>query len=293
MKVYLELPVQSRGLQRVRNALVKYKPANVELAKSPSESDLTIIHVYGRHDSVKEQVDWLKKHNTPYVMIQYCLRSTMRPSAKDWLKMWSDAKLVWSYYDLNQIICHDNICQGKDEFLSNFYYSPLGAEPVFKNEHLTRNYTILGSSQHALTEGVRECAIATKKVGGKMIHLGHDLRRGDDIQCVSNVDDEMLAVLYSQSQFVSGLRRVEGFEFPVVEGLLCGARPIVFDRPEMRQWFGEFAEFIPEGTREEVIESLKKLFRKGARPVTAKEIKLARERFNWETIIKEFWERVM
>ena len=102
-----------------------------------------------------------------------------------------------------------------------------------------------------------------------------------------------MADYFSQCQFVSGLRRIEGFELPVLEGALCGARPIVFDQPHYKHWFKDFAVFIGEGSREEVIDSLESVFRIGAIPVSENEKALIRERFNWYKIIRGFWERIL
>jgi len=41
-----------------------------------------------------------------------------------------------------------------------------------------------------------------------------------------------------------------------------------------------------------VIDQLVELFKRGARPVTAEEREQAVERFNWETIIEGFYERL-
>lgn len=295
MKVYLELPTESRGIRRVRDALVKYAPPSVEVVQRPQDADLEIIHVIGRHDSVKARIDALRVKNKPYAMIQYCLRSTMNPKVQDWIDMWKGATLVWSYYNLAEMYVQD-YRETPDQLPFHFFYAPLGVDgEVFTDMNFYADppeFVIGASSQHALSESARECAFAAKEVGRKMFFLGHELRRGKDIVCETNLTDEELAQRYSECEFVSGLRRFEGFELPVVEGLLCGARPIVFDRPEMRHWFGEFAEFIPEESREKVIESLVKLFKKGANPVSEAEKAIARVRFNWDIIIRGFWLKV-
>lgn len=302
MKVFLEPSTNSRGIQRVRKALVDYLPEGVELVSTIEECDFAILHIYGRHTTMMHKIGYLKSKGKGYAMIQYCLKSTMRPETKHWLNMWDGAKVVWSYYDIPQLMM-DEISGGNSAIkagmekltIENFYHAPLGVDSeVFKDsEHPEKQFVIAASSQHALSESVRECAFAAKTVGKKMLHIGHELRRGDDIVCVSNVSDRELPKFYAESEFVSGLRRIEGFEFPVIEGLLCGARPIVFDRPEMRHWFGEFAIFIDEGSREEVINTLKNVFDKGASPVTESEKQLVRERFNWQTIISGFWQRIL
>jgi hypothetical protein len=287
MKVYLELPEESRGIRRVRDALEKYAPADITIVKNHREADFEIVHVIGRHQATQERVIRLKASGKPYAMVQYCLRSTIKPETWNWIDMWSGAKLVWSYYDLVDECIQDKVIPNFE-----FYHAPLGVEPAFYRRDTTKRYTILATSQHALAEGARECAFATKRVGRRMFFLGHELRRGDDIYCLSGLTDDQLAEVYSQCDYVSGLRRIEGFELPVIEGLMCGARPIVFDKPHYRKWFNEFAVFVPENSRAEVIDNLEFLFRHQPNPVTEEELQLAKDRFNWQTIITNFYKRI-
>lgn len=299
MKVYLEPHTQSRGILRVRDALVRFAPKEVEVVSSENEADLVILHVFGRNTTSLNRAGRLQKEGKHYAVIQYCLRSTMRPHTKDWIDIWKGAHLVWSYYDLPKMLIQDFAPSVINPLVFNFYYEPLGVDPeVFKDSFVQyipgagRPYTIVASAQHALSESVRECAYAVQRVNGKLIHIGHDLRRPNTSH-YQNVSDEFLADMYSNANFVSGLRRTEGFEFPVIEGALCGARPIVFDRPEMRHWFGQFAIFIPEGSRGEVIDSLEQVFRQGASPVEEWQKALIREKFNWRYIIDGFWRRIL
>lgn len=291
MKIYLEPQTDSRGIIRVRDALVRYAPSNIELVDHPSKADLVILHVIGRNEHIGAQARWLSEHNIPYVTIQYCLRSTMNPKCNDWIKIWQSSKLVWSYYDLPMLMDEDGIYNR----IFNFYHAPLGSDfEVFKaTPNVDRIFTIATCSQDALTESTKEAVTATNLIGRQMFHLGQELRRGKNIICITDITDKELAWWYSQCEFVSGLRRTEGFEQPAVEGLFCGARPVLFDKPHYRQWYEGLAEFIPEGSRESVIDSLIALFKEGARPVTELEIAEAKRRFNWGIIIPRFWERAL
>lgn len=293
MKIYLTPDTTSRGIMRVVDALTKYAPPSIQIVETPQEAELEVIHVWGRHHTVEKRVEALRKAGKPYAMIQYVLRSSMRPHTKDWIKMWEGAKVVWSYYHLPHLADQDLV---SGDF--NFYYAPLGVDTnVFNISSPVagghKRYVVLATSQHALSEGTRECAFATKEVGRKMLFIGHELRRGPDIVCKTNLTDQELAWDYSACQYVSGLRRCEGFEFPVIEGAMCGARPIVFDRPEMRQWFNDFAIFIGESDRETVIKSLVEIFKNPATEVSEREKNIIRDRFNWSRIINGFWKEII
>jgi hypothetical protein len=74
---------------------------------------------------------------------------------------------------------------------------------------------------------------------------------------------------------------------------MCGTRPIVFDTPNYRQWFDGLAEFVPECTPGELSGRLKRLLLTGPKPVTEQEVEETKNRFNWERIINEFWNRVL
>src|SRR3972149_345598 len=129
MKVYLQPDTYSKGVVRVCDALMRYAPESVELVQKPWDADFEVIHVYGRHDAVERRVAMLESKNKQFAMIQYALRSTIRPDTHDWIDMWGKAKLVWSYYDLPELCRQDGLfhwLQGAiDDFpYGNFYYAP-------------------------------------------------------------------------------------------------------------------------------------------------------------------------
>jgi glycosyltransferase involved in cell wall biosynthesis len=154
--------------------------------------------------------------------------------------------------------------------------------------------TILTSGYVAESEGVREAAEAMKRVGLEGYHLGPPMNLGSHVRCLLGMGDETLARMYSECKYVAGLRRVEGFELPAAEGLLCGARPILFDAPHYRDWFHRWGIFIPEGDSAQVTDSLEDIFRRlPDLPVEDGEIAEARKLFDWGRIIPAFWSEVL
>lgn len=307
MRVYLQPPQPSRGLQRIADALQHYAPSTIEVVDDPTRAQLTVIYAIGRRDHVERQCQEILEQGKKYAIVQVCLRSTMSPSTWDWLNIWQGAHLIWSYYDLRRIHeMEDGAGCGyfetqeqmdrsdSDEYLGIFMHAPLGVDSaIFYPRNVPKAYTIATSGSNKLQESIRECALAAREVNGHVYHLGNPRRWYGNMTYSNNVDDHRLAAAYSACEFVSGLRRTEGFELPAAEGLLCGARPIVFDTPDYRWNYREFAEFIHEGTRAEVVDQLVQLFKQGARPVGAAELEEARYWFNWERVCGEFWQRCL
>jgi hypothetical protein len=287
----------SQALGRVVDALARYAPAGVEVVDDARAADVVVLHVVGRRDRIRAAAEQFTRQGKRYAIIQYCLRSTLRPSTADWVDIWRGAALVWSYYDLPALCAEDGVCAPFE-----FYHAPLGVDSgVFhpmpapdsnSRGPALRSFVICTHGPSRLTESVREAVYAARRIGERVFHLGPDLRQGPDVICRMGMDDPTLARRYSACEFVAGLRRVEGFELPAAEGLLCMTRPVMFDRPHYRQWFDGLAEFIPERPREEVVDSLEAVFlRRGARPVTQGEWIRAADRFDWRSIIGGFWER--
>jgi glycosyltransferase involved in cell wall biosynthesis len=228
-----------------------------------------------------------------YVILQYCYRTpgpTYLPppeGADDaaWLPHWERAALVISYYDLPAL-------SGRKGF--NFLHTPLGVDgDVFRSTGEPRRALVLTSGTDPSGEAITECWEAARRAGLPAVHLGPEIQWGSGVDFRDGVSDEELASLYSRCWYVSGLRREEGFELPVLEGLACGARPVVFDRQETRRWFGQHAVFVPELPRDDLAKVLADVLVVPPKPVTDDERERAIKAFNWERICATIWERVL
>jgi hypothetical protein len=305
MKVYVAPPPKlSQAMHRVGAALRAHLPPGHHVVDTPEQADLEVLHVIGYKETVRA-VETAQAAGRRYAIIQYCFRSTSKPSVASWTDLWANATAVWSYYDLNA-------AYGKETagtLRGQHYYAPLGIDPAFHRmpNPLTerRDTTLLTTGYVAPSECLQECAEAVRRVGGRMRHIGPDLAFGDRVTASQGVSDELLAAYYRQSRFVAGLRRVEGFELPVYEGLASGARPIVFDAPHYRQWLGEHALYIREYDyppdmgeyrrdlgAEAITEQIAACLQTYA-PVTSDEMRWVKEKFSWKPIIEGFWERAL
>lgn len=291
MNVYVTPPeVTSRSLRRVADALVRYAPPGITVVAHRQQADFLVLHAIGRLAHLQREIADLVAQGQRYAIVQYVLRSTLQPHSGPWLPVWQGAAVVWSYLDLRQALAEDGI---QAPYWA-FYHAPLGVDATMFRPPVPRPrpYVVGTSGQSWLTESVRECVLAARLVRRPAFHLGMPLRDGA-VVCATNLSDADLADRYGQCAWMSGLRRIEGFELPAAEGLLCGARPILFRRSHYVQWYGDIGDFIEETDRHGVIEQLVDLFKTGGRPISAEERALAVQRFNWPRIVGDFWARCL
>lgn len=287
MKVFNKYRAKSRPLERISSAVIRYAPSTVEFTDTIDGADLVILYAWGRLHHLEMQIESLKKLKKKYVMLQIGVKTTRNRTAAEWMPLWRSADLVWSYLDLPG---YCKVEGNTPDF--NFYYSPLGLDDGFRKAPVRKKYIIASNGLGYTTESARECILAAHRVGRKAFHVGPIITNRRHVEFSNGMTDAELAKKYSQCEFVSGLRRGEGFELPVIEGLVCGARPILFDRPEAHQWFDGLGIFIRETKRASIINNIEKVFRRGPVPVTNAEITETRGRFNWKPIIEGFWERI-
>jgi hypothetical protein len=298
MRAYVEPPpVRSRCLRRIADALARYAPTGVEIAQDRAAADLIVLHVVGRQERMYREARQATRRGQRYAVLQLSLRSTQKPSTKGWRALWAGAAVVWSYYDLNAAIQEDEGSSWDRARAFTFYHAPLGVDAeVFRPSGGPRPYLlgVTGFDQHYLgAERLREATEAVARVGGKVWHLGPPMDLGAHVTDEEGIDDATLAQRYGACAYVSGLRRHEGFELPAVEGLLCGARPILFERLDARRWFGPWAVWMPEARRSDLVSGLSDLFHDGPFEVTPEEREAAAGRFAWDRIVAGFWERCL
>jgi len=199
MKVFLT-PLQhddGPSEMRVVKSLVDYAIPGTEIVSDRNDADLVIFHVIGRQERIRRLSDYLKAHNQRYVIIQYCLRSTQKPSTEGWLPIWRGAKFVWSYYDLRALCDEDGTSQ---DFA--FYHAPLGVDSeVFQAQpDSKRPYIICTSGLSVSTESVAEAMRAAQRVNRPVFHLGPNLHFGSNVTYMTGIDDATLAKMYSQCE---------------------------------------------------------------------------------------------
>ncbi len=252
------------GVQRITEALKKYTP----IEWVDSGEDFTLVHVVGG-----EQYAQCDTHS---IIFQYCY---LTAGEADWISKWQQAPLTISYYPLHTYA----------DF--NFLYVPLGYDPeVFKlTQTGARNITAFATGHVASTEHLDVLFRAIQKVGGTMVHTGENFKycpryyKYREYMPISK-----LAQTLNFCKYTSCLREIEGFELLGVEGLACGARPIVLDLP-CYDWYREFGYTVRESN---LIEDLINILSNTPPPVTAEELSVIAQRFSWPGICNTIYQRI-
>lgn len=273
--------IYSPAMLRVASALARYAPPEIEVVAREADADVVVSHVFESPFSPAK----------PEIVIQYCFGG-LSTALEVWMARWRRALTVWSYYDLPYLTQQNGF---------PFYHAPLGVDRVFTEpfEDRERDLDIMTSGfvTGPDAEAIEEVAMVAWMLNLQHVHLGppkvDGMKVQIDLRSINGVNDRKLASYYQRCKWVSGLRHVEGFELPALEGLCCGARPIVFDRPEMRQWYNGHAVFIPECSGTELVKYLLDVLADDPEPVTRDEREWAAERFDWKPIVENLWKRVL
>lgn len=279
----------SRAMVRIADALAEFAPSGVEFTDDERAADIRVLYAIG-HDYI-DLIDSIVSSGKRCAVVQCCMDSMNVINHDDWRRAWSLSDVVWSYYDMADVVG------------GNFYHAPLGVDRSFVSRGMR---SVDGDRRGVLTSGyvhgpraeaIEEVAVAAATLGIPLHHLGPAEVEGMswpvglDLHVHHDISDAQLAELYSSVEWVSGLRRIEGFELPVIEGAACGARPIVFDRPDM-SWFDGIASFVSESSSEELVSSLVSTMSSPVKFDRAAIVERVSFRFDWKTIVEEFWRRV-
>jgi hypothetical protein len=280
LRVYVKAPGHlSRAMFRVVRALTRFAPPEIVVTEDLASADVHVLHVIGpdalSYESPASQI----------VTIQYCWKSAGGSPAQ-WQEFWKRNVFTWSYYDLP--------CK-------NLYLAPLGVDDKFKNfdSLLMRGKGVVttGYVHGDCAEAIEEVAFAAERLFMPVVHIGPFpvgmTRTPANWRSRLDVTDDELASVYTNATWVSGLRHVEGFELPALEGLVCGARPILFDRPEMRRWYDGHAVFVEECSGAPLVEQLVDVLRARPPSVTESERLDVLAKFDWRPIVEGFWQKLL
>lgn len=298
MKCFLVFGGELRqGGTRIRNSLTRYAPQDIEFVDNMEEADFVIFHHQYRQD-----LDFFM-HNCNKPMI--FLISELQNSKEYFKQFFSNPllKMTYTFHPLRHLgYVDDNDRTNHVLGAWGFDDSLFAQEDPQKLVNLDRPNTSICFGFYD-SERYFEQYLSVKATNGRLIHL--DIKKWDFLRqgmffdenhhwYKEWVEDDELVELYKTCKFVSGLRSGSGFETPVLEGISMGCRPLCFDNIYYRQWFNDFAIFIPEEFDVDMTNNLINVFRDyDNHKVTADEIKYVREKFKWETVATNFWREVL
>lgn len=280
IKIYYERLIKNLWNQDNELGFKSYAPIKYEFVEDPDNADFQIIDITRISDK-----DYIKCKN--YIVFFHCFGEWSEEKPEVFIELFENAMLVYSHLDLASIYGNYNI---------KFMRGPWGCHTDMwfgLGDRDNSDYQILCTGEVAKTEGIEECISACDKLGKKLIHVGPNLRyKNFSYVNTYNLNGEEMRTAYNEAKWVSGLRRIEGFEKPVAEGLLCGCRPICFDTPLYRHWYGDLARYVKEGTDVETFVDIFRVMKEEYAPVTDEEKELVIEKFSWKNVAGKFWERV-
>jgi len=275
----------SRAMERIRRAFIAYSPPGTLFVDNMETDVVHCLNWVGQnpreHTARCEIVQGVPTLplGSKYIVFVHVGNPHYRDLDSYYQRILAGALLVVTYD--REILGYEG---------SNVLETPWGFEPTtFYREPRARGYKILATGYVAESEAIDACFDACLRLQAKLCHVGGLLRAIPRHPCYDRyegISDSELRDLYNSSEYVSGMRREGGFELPVLEGYACGCRPIVFEQPTMRKWYNDFAIFVPNLPRGELVKILVDVLRQ---PTNLNPRPDALEKFHWKQIIARVW----
>jgi hypothetical protein len=268
-------PQWGRAFSRISDALHKHSPERIEWVDHKS-CEVALVHVVGGGEVkvIQSALDNYKK----VVIFQHCYFTSMYDH---WLDYWKQSNLTLSFHDLQSYT--------PEKF--NFYSTPLGADTdtfrlINQGDRPLKAFT---TGHVASTENIDKIYQACNLTGNTLYHTGENFRYGHHYQFMEYMNDSAFVGILNNTQYIPCLREIEGFEMMGVEGLFCGARPIVPNLPTYR-WYEGHAEFVD--TQNNLLNQLVEIFNREPKPLTSDEYYELDLKFSWRNIVKNIFSKI-
>lgn len=213
-----------KAFYRISEAIHKYSPDWVTWVNSAEQADVEIVHEVGSGEikPIEDSISAGKKT----IIVQHTYFTS---GYNKWDELWERANLTISFHNLPDYT--------KKKF--NFLASPWGYEPsVFYDKHFVKENAIFATGHVAETEHLYDVFLACNETNTIMYHTGEDFKWGGKYVHLPYMENDKFNNLLNRVKYVSCLRDIEGFEMAGVEGLACGATPIVLDLSTYRWYDG-------------------------------------------------------
>lgn len=277
-------PAWGKGLQRIFiaiNNFIEKSDGQYVSEISPDRADINIIQVIGPGEAPV-----IDKYSKSAVLMQHCYE-TACPDSTDYSSLWERCLLVTSF---NNLPTYTN---KKFPFL----HMPLGADvDVFKFQDKERICKVFTTGHVAETECIDLLYKACQTTNQKFAHTGENFNFDvANYFFLPYMSDENLVDVLNKTECTFCMRLIEGFEMLGVEGLLCGARPIVPDLP-CYDWYRKFGYTIrvKNKTNEEIVNQIELLLEKDVEiPVVSKEEMLEiKNIFDWDIVLYNMFKEI-
>lgn len=273
MKVYNYVPGHfGHGIKRIAAKLEQYAPPHIKFVNERSQADVVLLHTVGAQETSTT------KPTEQYVVFQYCY-ITAGMDKYYWNNIWQRAVGVVSYYDL------------RSEFTGpvNFVHTPLGADSrEFFHTNTRRTKKVFATGHVAETESLDILWQACFDTKTTLYHTGENFRFGAYYKYLPYMSQSDLCRLLNEVEFVSCLRTIEGFELLGVEGLFCGARPIVLDLP-CYDWYRDYSYTVRQT---HLYTDLVGLLKSTPAPVSVSEFEEITAQFEWGDIVENIYQEL-
>lgn len=262
------------AFKRISHALHVYAPENIQWTQDKDAADVHLIHVVGEGEIP------LLTSNKPKIIIQHCYFTAGAP-AVNYAQYWKDSLLTTSFHNLPNYT----------DINFPFHHMPWGADPEVFNllPYVPRKYKIVATGHVAESECIDKVFEACVKTNNILLQTGQNFGwNNNHYRHTPYLRNGDFTLLLNSCEYVSALRVIEGFELMGIEGLFCGARPIVPDDPTY-DWYRQYGHTID--TKRDIVEQLVEILKTPATPLTPEEYTEVTERFSWKNIIRNFYAR--
>ena len=199
-------------LKKISHHLRMYAPEDVVWVDEIPKSDLQIIHIIGTGEYE------IAEKSPNKIIWQHCYKTA---GNLPWDNLWANSLLSASFHNLKKYTTKQ----------FNFLHLPLGFNRSFFYPRVPfeQRPKVAFVTGHILNdECIGEIYEACAKAGYTLYHTGENFNLGSNYVYLEYLPEVTYADLLGTAvKYVFGLRRVEGFEVAVIEGIASGAVGVV------------------------------------------------------------------
>lgn len=308
LRLYMPCSKEWSWGERLCTAFMRFAPPHIQWVSTPAMANVVVQHVDFASD-VERTLPFFDTH--PVVIVQHSLLFG-EVGVSDYAKLWNRALLAASFQPLHAYTTN-----------MRFLHMPWGADedafaPSLRKE--ARQHVVVIVGVHGGFETHQEVIFAAAHMGMFVHHVGpahanmcrctetlaetsvamHPCRKLLALRGKAPCDwyrrvgssDAVLVEEMQRAQYVSALRKFEGFEMVGIEALFCGARPLVYDI-RTYDWYRDHAITIrSQFTEPDLLEELKLKLSQPFKPIDDTEMRAIRARFSWRTLVPTFTRRI-